>query len=536
MIERLIVSRQRKTHPMTREENPPVKARKAIIIGAGPTGLTAAYELLHKTDISPVIYEMSGDIGGISKTIDFKGNRMDIGPHRFFSKSDRVLNFWFSILPLEGTKREDGSTIRRDGTDRIMLHLNRLTRILYRRRFFEYPISLNWNTLKNIGFSKIMKCGFSYVGIRLAPIRKEKSLEDFYINRFGKELYFTFFRDYTEKLWGIPCKDIPATWGIQRVKGVSAGKALIHALRNMFRRGAAGKDTETSLIGSFYYPKFGAGQLYEEMARIIKDKGGELHLHHRVVRIRTEGGRVTAVDVRNEASGAISTIEGELFLSSMPVKELIEAFGDSVPEDAKEVGRNLPYRDFLIVGLLLKRLKLADQSGGGSERRMLTDNWLYIQEPGVKMVRIDLFNNFGGYMVKDKDTIWIGAEYTLNEHDELWKKSDDEMARFAIEELVKIDLVDEEDVMDFTVARMPKAYPAYFGSYERFDLVRDFVDGFDNLFLVGRNGTHKYNNMDHSILTAMLAVENISQGIRDRKNIWDVNTEKAYMEEKQHQE
>jgi len=511
-----------------------MKNKNAIIIGAGPAGLTAAYELQNRTSIHPIIYEMSGEIGGISKTVNYKGNRMDLGPHRFFSKSDRVLDFWFSILPLEGTLGDNGKAISRESTDKIMLCLNRLTRILFLGRFFDYPISMSLNTLKNLGFTKLLKIFASYVSIRLSPIKEEKSLEDFFINRFGKELHSIFFKDYTEKVWGISCSEIPASWGAQRVKGLSISKTIIHALKSITARGhlRSQKDTETSLIHSFYYPKLGSGQIYEEIASRIRERGGEISLNNRVVGINSDGNRIKSVDVRNESTGSVTNVEGDFFISTMPVSELIEGFRGPVPEDVKAAARGLPFRDFLNVGLLLRKIKLTAPVPGSRETGFIRDNWIYIQEHGVKIVRLDIFNNFGDYMLEDRSLVWIGAEYILNETEELWKKSDEEMARFAIDELVRISIIDKEDVLDYHVVRMLKAYPAYFNTYGSFDIVRSFTDSFENLFLIGRNGMHKYNNMDHSILTAMLAAENIANGTAAKDNIWNVNTESDYHEEK----
>jgi len=534
--------------------------RTAIIIGAGPAGLTAAYELLEKTEIKTIIYEMTGDVGGISKTVNYKGNRIDIGGHRFFSKSDKVIEWWRNFLPLQGAPSKDDIILGRsvppsrksrvwksdsknpgkfDGpdpekTDGVMLIRTRLSRIFLVRKFFDYPVSLNLNTLSNLGIRKILKIVLSYIKIRLFPIRNEKTLQDFFINRFGKQLYLIFFKGYTEKVWGITCDKIKPEWGIQRIKGLSFSKALLHAVNNIFFTDSSitQKNTETSLIGYFMYPKFGPGQMWEEVSKNIREKGGELYLSHRVVRLRHEGNMIVEAEVRNETTGGTVTVKGSYFLSTMPVKELIECLGESVPEEVRRVAQGLIYRDFITVGLLLKKLKITNNTRMRSINNIIPDNWIYVQDKDVKLGRLQIYNNWSPYLVKDGNNVWIGLEYFCNEGDELWNKSDGHLARFAVEELARIGIIEEDHVLDFTIIRMPKAYPAYFGSYERFELIRRFTERFENLFLMGRNGMHRYNNQDHSMLTAMASVENIIKGVRSKDNIWNINTEREYYETK----
>jgi protoporphyrinogen oxidase len=524
-----------------------MEQKKAIIIGAGPAGLTAAYELLDKTDIKPIIYEMTDDIGGISKTINYKGNRIDIGGHRFFSKSERVMKWWKNILPLQGAPSRDLIMIGRnilldkeasvpdpEKTDRVMLVRNRLSRIFFLRKFFDYPISLNQNTFLNLGLKRIVKIGLSYVKTRLLPIKEEKSLEDFFINRFGKEIYLTFFKDYTEKVWGIPCDSISPEWGAQRIKGLSITKAILHATKKKFNKDSsiAQKDIETSLIGRFMYPKFGPGQMWEEVARIIKEKNGEIYLSHRVIGLKYKDYKIVGVIVRNDITGGVKTLEGDYFFSTMPVKNLIRALGEGLPPKVKEVAEKLMYRDFITVGLLLKKLKIKNKTKIKTINNIIPDNWIYIQERDVRLGRIQIFNNWSPYMVKDENTVWMGLEYFCNEGDELWTKTDDDLVKFAIDELSKIDIAEKGDVLDSIVVRMPKTYPAYFGSYEHFHVIRNFIDKFENLFLIGRNGMHRYNNMDHSMLTAITSVENICNNITSKDNIWAVNVEDEYHEER----
>ena len=518
--------------------------RSAVCIGGGPAGLTAAYELLQHTDIVPVVLEMEGFLGGIARTENHNGNRIDIGGHRFFSKSDRVMRWWCDLMPPEATAEasfeiayhgqrrtlEGGQGPDPDQTDEVMLVRSRKSRIYYLRRFFDYPISLTLGTLRNLGAFRVMRLGLSYLRARVAPIRPEKSLEDFLINRFGRELYATFFRDYTEKVWGVPCNRIDPSWGAQRIKGLSITTVIKHALAKPFRKRGevAQKDTETSLIERFLYPKLGPGQMWELCAKRITEAGGRVELGSRVERIHVEGRRVRAVTVKELSSGQMRRIEADHFFSTMPVRELVAALDCGIPQAVREIAAGLTYRDFLTVGLLLRDLKVRDERTQG----LLRDNWIYIQEPEVKLGRLQIFNNWSPYLVADPSTVWVGLEYFCNEGDELWEMPDEEMAAFGAAELERIGIIDRADVLDHTVIRVPKCYPAYFGTYNRFDELRAWLDGIDNLYLVGRNGMHRYNNQDHSMLAAMTAVENILAGRVDKSNIWAVNTEQDYHEEK----
>lgn len=521
--------------------------KTAIIIGAGPAGLTAAFELLTRSDIKPIIFEMDQCVGGLSRTIQYKGNRMDIGPHRFFSRSDRVMDFWLKILPLQGVPSKYDKLLGcpvplsaapnatdPDKEDRVFLYKNRITRIFFLKNFFDYPITLNFSTLKNLGLIRISKIAATYVMAKLRPRNVEKSLEDFLTNRFGKELYKTFFKDYTEKVWGVPCNQIPADWGAQRVKGLSIRSIIEHAFKKYLsmKKPISLKKTETSLIERFFYPKMGAGQMYEEIARKIVRMGGVINLNHEVTGIQTNGKKIVGVRVINRKTMNTNTVEGDYFFSSMPIKELIKGFDQGITEETTAVADGLLYRSHILVGLLLKNMQLKNTTQNRTLNEIIPDNWIYIQEREVKMGRLDFINNFSIYMLKDRHLIWLGAEYFCNEGDFLWMKPDRDMADLAIEELMSMNMINRHEVVDYTVIRMPKAYPAYFGTYDRFDVIRKFVNQYENLFLIGRNGMHKYNNMDHSILTAMTAVDNIITGVKDKSNIWDINTEKEYHEEK----
>ncbi len=515
-----------------------------MIIGAGPAGLTAALELLRRTGIRPVVLEKSQYMGGISRTVAYKGNRIDIGGHRFFSKSDRVMDWWMSLAPVEQTGESQHRLVYQ-GQERmfssgglapiassglVMLVRPRKSRIFFLRKFFDYPLKLNTATLRKLGVVRTFRAGFSYLASSLRPIRPEKTLEDFLINRFGRHMYRTFFKSYSEKVWGVPCNQISAEFGAQRIKGLSLRKAILHHFKKLVDAGAediSQKGTETSLIDKFLYPKLGPGQLWEEVANRVCAQGGEILTGWTACGVRTSGDRVTGVIARSDA-GEERFFPGQYVFSTMPVKELVESFDARPPREVQEVSDGLVYRDFITVGLLLNRLNISDQGEQGEQ--LLKDTWIYIQEPDVLVGRMQIFNNWSPYMVSDPGKVWIGLEYFCYDTDELWRKSDQEMIALAVQEAEKMGIIASADVLDATVLRMEKTYPAYFGTYDRFPVIRDFVDRYENLFLVGRNGMHKYNNQDHSMLTAMTAVDNIVEGRRDKSNIWAVNTEMEYHE------
>lgn len=520
--------------------------RQAVIIGAGPAGLTAAYELLKRTDIHPVVLEKSQYMGGISRTVNYKGNRIDIGGHRFFSKSDRVMEWWLDILPMQaitsasqqiayqGKRREvqaGSAPPDPEKAEEVMLVRHRKSRIYFLRKFFDYPITLSKDTLAKLGITRTLAIGFSYLRSALLPIRDERNLEQFFINRFGRKLYETFFKSYTEKVWGVSCQEISAEWGAQRVKGLSIWKTITHIVRRALASKAdiAQKNVETSLIENFLYPKYGPGQMWETVARRVCSLGGEILTGWQVCRLITEGERIVALEARQESSGEVRRFSGDFFFSTMPVKDLVAALEPPAPAAVREISDNLIYRDFITVGLLCRKLRVWEQNGNGKIR--IRDNWIYIQEPDVQVGRMQVFNNWSPYMVRDDSQTWIGLEYFCYQTDPLWRMSDEEMVRLAVAELEKINIVDAADVLDSTVIRMEKTYPAYFGAYSRFDEIRRFTDAFENLFLVGRNGMHKYNNQDHSMLAAMVAVDNIEAGVKTKDNLWAVNTEQEYHEE-----
>jgi protoporphyrinogen oxidase len=409
---------------------------------------------------------------------------------------------------------------------------DRLSRIYFRRKFFDYPIRMSLKTITNLGVWRFAKAAASYGIATLLPRRPERSLEDFLINRFGVELYRTFFQAYTEKVWGVPCAQISAEWGAQRIKGLSLISAARHALGRSLgpsARGAA--PAQTSLVEHFLYPKLGPGQLWDEVARRVREGGGEVLLSHQVERITLSGGRVTGVSIRDLATGASIESTPDYVISSMAVRDLVAAFDPVAPPDVLRIARTLPYRDFIIVGLLVTRMKTRSWAINGSQSSYPPDNWIYIQEPDVRAGRLQIFNNWSPALVADPNVISLGVEYFCNHDDDLWSLSDEAMQALAICELEQIDLIDAKDVVRATVVRVPKAYPAYFGSYSEFDTIRRYVDTVENLFLVGRNGMHRYNNQDHSMLTAKAAVDNIVSGRTDKQNIWNINIDDDYHEQ-----
>ncbi len=519
-----------------------------LIIGAGPAGLTAALELLRRARVRVIVLEASGDLGGISKTVRFQGNRIDIGGHRFFSKSDWVMDWWQDILPIADVEPERVIAYRnarrrirakaRAGPaalteDRVMLVRNRLSRIYFQGRFFAYPVKADLDTALKLGPLRVSRMMASYAWALAVPRHPESSLEDFLLNRFGRELYETFFQHYTEKVWGVKCSEISAEWGAQRIKGLSVSRTLLHALKApMATLGLTRKDetVHTSLIERFLYPKYGPGQMWETVAEQVRAAGGEIHLWQRAVGMRLDGDRIRSVISQDIRTGRRQSLAADSVISTMPVKELIQALGDAVPVSVARIAAGLEYRDFITVGLLLRRMRKTPASTPGSVINLVPDNWIYIQDQGVQVGRLQFFNNWSPYLVADPHTVWIGMEYFCQEGDGLWSRTDGALLELGCGELEKLGLAHRSDFLDGLVLRVPKAYPGYYGSYSQFSTIRDFTDSISNLFLIGRNGMHRYNNQDHSMLTARLAVEAILAGSADKRAIWDVNVDDDYHE------
>lgn len=512
------------------------KQKHVVIIGAGPAGLTAAYELLEQPQAYRVtILEEDTRIGGISKTVQYAGNRIDIGGHRFFSKDARVTDWWERILPTQGNPAFDDLVLQRNArvvpggpdpeqVDRVMLNRRRVSRIYFGGSFYDYPISLKWSTIRNMGFATTLRAGFSYL---YACIHKlpETSLENFYINRFGKVLYRMFFESYTEKVWGRHPRSISADWGAQRVKGLS----ILALLQNIVRRVLPGsKHTlETSLIEEFSYPKFGPGQLWETVCQEVQSRGGEVRLGTKATGFLCEANRITAVVCQDEV------IPCDLVLSSMPLCSLVQGLPE-VPADIRKIAQGLPYRDFVTVGLLVDRLQIKNTTDLKTLGEIVPDCWIYVQDQGVKLGRVQIFNNWSPYMVQDPlHTVWIGLEYFCAEGDEFWNLSQEDCVSLAVDELRRIGIINRDTtILNSCRERVQKAYPAYFDTYGEIDRLKSYLDSFSNLTCIGRNGQHRYNNMDHSMATAFEAVKNINSGVTDHENVWSVNTEQSYHEKK----
>ena len=518
-----------------------------LIIGAGPAGLTAALELLRRSgDYTPVVVESLDQVGGLARTVRHHGNRMDIGGHRFFSKVDWVMNWWREILPVPpamstfapgrdpSTNLDNADALADKAPERSLLIRPRLSRIYYLRKFFDYPISLSAQTVRNLGPVRIVTIGLSYLRATLFPIRPEKNLEDFFINRFGQRLYRTFFKAYTEKVWGVQCREISPEWGAQRIKGLSITRAVGHALRKALK-GISGdigqKNVETSLIEKFMYPKYGPGQMWETVATSVQQMGARILLGTKLDELMLANDRIVAATCVNANTGERIDIACDSVISSMPIRDLVLALRPPPARDVLEIATGLAYRDFITVGVLLSRLKPNAHVRRGFVNNMFPDTWIYIQESDVKVGRLQIFNNWSPAMIGDRSRIWMGLEYFCSEGDNLWQSSEDELKTLARDELVRLNIADVGDILDMKVIKVEKAYPAYFGSYGRFEELRAYLDSVVNLFPVGRNGMHRYNNQDHSMVSARMAVECILDPARSKVAIWDVNVEQEYHEQ-----
>ncbi|MBR1676800.1 MAG: NAD(P)/FAD-dependent oxidoreductase [Clostridia bacterium] len=512
--------------------------KQVVIIGAGPAGLSCAYELLKKGGVSVTVLECENFAGGISRTVEYHGNHIDIGGHRFFTKNDRVNSLWEELMPTQGAPAYDDKILKNvkpyeeggpdpEKTDEVMLIRNRVSRIYFNKKFFDYPISLKPSTFINMGFKRTLQSGFGYLK-SVVYKREERSLEDFYVNRFGKTLYRLFFESYTQKLWGVHPSELSADWGAQRVKGLSLKKAIWSAITSPFKKRQ--REVETSLINQFHYPKFGPGQLFKKMADEVVKMGGKIEYGKKVDKfIRGEDGKISKAICGDKEYIA------DYFVSSMPVKDLFTSLGEGqTSPEVYRIATELPYRDFITVGLLLNGLKIKNKTKIKTLGNIVPDNWIYVQEREVSMGRIQIFNNWSPYMVdKPSENVWIGLEYFCSEGDDMWNSSDKDFIDMAVSELVKMGIIEgKESVLDATRIKVRKAYPAYFGTYKDFEKVRKELDGIENLFCIGRNGQHRYNNMDHSMLTGLISADYILSGNTDKSALWNVNAEKQYHEEK----
>ena len=474
------------------EVNP--REQKVVIIGGGPAGLTAAYRL-SKVGAKSVVLEKDSMLGGISRTVEYKGYHFDIGGHRFFTKVAVVEKMWREVLPAGD-----------------FLRCQRLSRIYYNRKFFFYPLK-PMNALFGLGILNSLLIVISYGWAHLFPQKPEDNFEAWVSNRFGKRLYKTFFKTYTEKVWGMPANTIAADWAAQRIKGLS----LLVAVKNaMMKQQSTGKGSVVkTLIDAFDYPKRGPGMMWEIVGELVKKAGNQVHLGASVDRICWAGNRVDGIDVSMQ--GRSESLTGTHYISSMPIRELIQKMNPPAPQEVIDAAKRLKYRDFLTVALIVNK------------KELFPDNWIYIHDSQVKVGRIQNFKNWSPYMVPDQNKTCLGLEYFCFEGDGLWTMSDKDLIELGTRELELIGIAKAGDVEDGSIVRMPKAYPVYDADYQKaLTYIREFLDGFQNLQVVGRNGMHRYNNQDHSMLTAMLAVENI-QGARH--DLWQVNVEQEYHEE-----
>lgn len=458
-----------------------------VVIGAGPAGLTAAYHLV-KHGIKPIVLEQSDKVGGISRTEKYKGYHFDIGGHRFFTKVQEVQDLWYEVLEHDFIKTP------------------RMSRIYYQGKFFQYPLSA-FDTLQKLGISESFLIIWSYLEAKRRPLPVEENLEQWVTNRFGERLYKTFFKTYTEKVWGIPCTQIQAEWAAQRIKGLSVKTAVINAL--------FGKNDTKTLIKEFDYPRLGPGMMWERFAEKIQEAGGEVHLNTKVLGMERQGKRITKVIAQRDDN--LIQIEGQNFISSMPLNLLVQKMNPSVPDEVVEAANGLKYRDFLIVSLIIDAPDL------------FPDNWIYIHASEVKVGRIQNFKNWSAAMVPDASKTCLGMEYFCNIGDPLWSKTDAELIELAKQELGKLGLANGAKVEDGVVIRQPKAYPVYDRDYrQHLDVIQNYLQGFENLQTTGRNGMHRYNNQDHSMLTALLAAKNL---LGEQHDLWEVNTERSYHED-----
>jgi len=459
-----------------------------IIFGGGPAGLTAAYEAC-KNGLSPIVFEKDKEVGGISKTVNYKNYLFDIGGHRFFTKYDVIKNIWNEILGDNFIARP------------------RLSRIYYNYKFFNYPLK-PLNALMNLGLNNSFLVMSSYIYSQIIPNRNVTNFEEWISNKFGKRLFTIFFKTYTEKVWGISCKEIQADWAAQRIKSLSLGKAILNSI------GFLRKDRITTLIDEFQYPRRGPGQMWNKAKELVEKQGGKVNLNSQVIKFNRKGNKIISALI--QSNGSLQDVPGDYFISSIPLRELIEAIKPSVPDDVLSAAKKLRYRDFFTVSLIINK------------PFVFSDNWIYIHSPDVRVSRIQNFKNWSPEMVPDSQTTSLGLEYFCFDTDDIWEKDDKELIELGIREISKLKFASKEHIIDGFVTRSPKTYPIYDDGYKkRIELIKNYLLTIENLQTVGRNGLHRYNNQDHSMLSAIFAVHNI---LGENHSIWDINVDDEYHE------
>lgn len=461
---------------------------KVVIFGAGPAGLTAAYEAC-KYELNPLVYEKDKEVGGISKTVKYKDYLFDIGGHRFFTKYNEVKKIWNEIL------------------GDCFITRPRLSRIYYNSRFFYYPLK-PLNALMNLGLANSFLVVMSYFYSQLNPCRDVTNFEQWVSNKFGKRLFTIFFKTYTEKVWGISCQEIQADWAAQRIKSLSLGRAILNSL------GFLGKDRVTTLIDEFQYPRKGPGQMWNKAKELVEKKGGKVNLKSQVIQLNRKRNKIISALVRT--NGNLQEIRGNHFLSTLPLRELILAIKPPAPNEVLDAAQKLRYRDFFTVSLIIDKPSI------------FPDNWIYIHSPEVRVGRIQNFKNWSPEMVPDPQTTSLGLEYFCFETDEIWRRDDSELIKLGTEEVGKLKFAAREEIIDGMVIRSPKTYPIYDERYkERIETIKNYLSEIENLQTMGRNGLHRYNNQDHSMLSAIMAVGNI---LGEKHSVWDINIDDEYHE------
>jgi protoporphyrinogen oxidase len=472
---------------------------KAVIVGAGPAGLTAAYELSKKGQRVVVLELDPTHVGGISRTVKYHGYRFDIGGHRFFSKSREVEDLWTELLGLD------------------MLERPRSSKIYYRGKFYSYPLK-PLEALSKLGLTESTRCILSFLKARQKPVRPAKSFEDWVVNEFGERLFRIFFKTYTEKVWGMSCKEISADWASQRIKGLSLGRAIQNALWPNHAFGDRSQVVKT-LIDTFRYPRLGPGMMWEKCAEKVREMGGQVKMGANVVACRFEPASSNWTVTARTSDGRSEKFLGEHLISSMPLQHLVSRIEPRLPELVLTSGNSLRYRDFLTVGLILR------------DRKRFSENWIYIHDPNAKMGRVQNYKAWSPEMVPDPNYCCYGLEYFCFEGDGLWTMHDSDLIALGAKELEEVGLGNKTDIVDGCVIRQPKAYPVYDDNYQQhLRVIRDALDvSCPNLHLVGRNGMHKYNNQDHAMMTGLLAARNIIAGA-NKYDVWSVNEDGQYHE------